>query len=97
MHVPVGYRLFKKLPMPKPSGLHKLFKKEISYPHGMIKSQYPANIGINLILMASNPFATMREKILFHAITSHEQFFYSDKVSQNFALCWGGVTTDRSF
>jgi len=66
-------------------------------PHGMIESQYPANIGINLILMASNPFATMREKILFHAITCHEQFFYSDKLSQNFALCWGGATTDRSF
>jgi hypothetical protein len=48
MHVPIGYRLLKKLPMPMPSGLHKWFKKKLSYPHGMIKNQYPANIGINL-------------------------------------------------
>jgi len=72
--VPAGYRLLEKFPMPVPSGLHKWFKKKLPCLHGMTKSQYRPTLVLSS-LMTSDLFATMQEKILFHAITSHEHFF----------------------
>jgi hypothetical protein len=40
------------------------------------------------LLMTSDLFATMQEKILFHAITSHEQFFSFQQTKAKISYVW---------
>jgi len=44
--------------------------------------------GQNTSLSIRDPFGTIQERSLFHAITSSEQLFNSGEVGQNFAICW---------
>jgi hypothetical protein len=95
MPVPAGYRLLAQFPMPMPSGLHKWFFKKLPCPHGMTKSQYPANTGINLTDGLRSLCYNARKDSFPCNNQSWKVFFILTNLSHNFALCWGGATTNR--